>query len=170
MLIFLLIILGGVLGGLLTYFAKDYDIALDTSVRSKLDELPDFYRHARKTIKIATDFDPRFFNDERVKDGIEKAIENGVRIKFLYEGKRLPSKLSEWYEKQAVKNKIEIRRAEKLPSHLMVVDGCHLRLERPHELLKFGEKKGDVAFILRDFPALAGVYSQRFDDLWTKSS
>jgi len=158
----LLISLGGVLGGILAYYSKDSDVSLDRNVGDKLNELPKIYERAREAIKVATDFDKRFFDDPRVKKGIEKAISNGAKVKFLCE--RDPP---EWYEKQ---KGMKIKRVKKLPSHIMIIDDRHVRLERPHEPLNFGKAKEDVAFIFKDFPRLAKKYSERFDDLWTKLS
>ena len=48
----------------------------------------------------------------------------------------------------------------------MVIDNRHLRIERPHNPLKFGDKPEDLAYILRDFPGLAKECSQKFDEVW----
>jgi len=152
------IIAGIVVGAILAYYSKDHDVSFDKNITDKLNELPKIFESSHKTIKVATDFDPRFFDDERVKKSIGKALERGSKIMFLTEGKP-----PVWYTEQ---KKIEIKRVEKLPFHLMVIDDRHVRLERPHEPGRFGESKEDVALIFKDFPRLSKRYSQRFDELW----
>jgi len=157
----LAIVVGAVLGVVYIYLKRNDDISLDTSIKDKIRELPAIFEHARETIKIATDFDKRFFNDTRVKKGIKKAIEKGVEIKFLTD--QDPPK---WYVRQAEKEKLKIKRIRKLPSHWLVVDDRHLRLERPHEPLKFGHRPEDFAYILKNFPRLGKECSQKFDEFW----
>ena len=137
--------------------------SLDKKIGDKLKELPRLYERAQGTIKIATDFDSRFFDDKRVKSGISKAMENGAKVMFLSESKNIPS----WYTGQ---KEIEIKHTKKLENHLMIIDDRHVRLEHTHEPLKFGDKAEDVAFIFKDFPKLAERCSQRFDVLWKKAS
>ena len=149
-------------GTLVSLYREGDDIALDVNMSDKLRELPPIFRNAQVTIKIATDFDPDFFNTEKVKVTIEGALERGVKIKVLSE--REPP---EWYINQG---QIEIRRVDKLPYHLMVVDDCHIRTEHPHEPLEFGEKIDDVALILKGFPETARRYEGAFDRLWDKAS
>jgi sugar-specific transcriptional regulator TrmB len=138
------------------------DIALDVNITDKLRELPPIFSAAQVMIKIATDFDSEFFDKQIVKDTIEEALEKGVKIKVLSEGEP-----PEWYKKQG---QIEIRRVDSLPYHLMVIDDCHVRTERPHKPFEFGKKEDDVALIFKGFPETARRYEGTFDRLWDKAS
>lgn len=149
-------------GAVLSLCREGDDIALDVNMSDKLRELPPIFRDAQVTIKIATDFDPEFFDTQTVKAAIEKALEKGVKIKVLSEGEP-----SEWYRNQG---QIEIRGVDRLPYHLMVIDDCHIRTERPHKPLGFGEKIDDVALILKGFPETARRYEGAFDRLWDRAS
>jgi len=153
----------GIAGGLfLAWRSWRNDIALDRKISDKLDELPPLYKNADTTIKIATDFDPQFFDDERVKCAIEKALENGAEVKFLTD-QEVPT----WYSNHA---KIEIKRVGKLQRHIMVIDGHHTRLERPHPPCRFGNRRFDIALIFKDFPQLAGKIEKEFDRWWMTPS
>jgi hypothetical protein len=148
----------------LSLYREGDDIALDVNISDKLRELPPIFRNAQEIIKIATDFDPDFFDTEKVKVTIEEALERGVKIKVLSE--REPP---EWYINQG---QIEIRRVDRLPYHLMIIDDCHIRTEHPHEPLTFGKEKekDDVALIFKGFPETAQRYEGAFDRLWDKAS
>lgn len=153
-----LTIAGVIGGGVLVWLARDHDISLDKTIADKLRELPPIFEHAQSTIKIATDFDPSFFEKQKVINALEKALANGAKIEFLSEGDP-PG----WYSK---KEEIEIKRVKKLSSHLMVIDDRNIRLERPHKKGQFGADKHDVALIFKEFPLLGGKYSEEFDELW----
>jgi len=56
----LVLVLGGIIGWVLGHRFKDYYISLDEKIDDKLDEIPKLFEHARKCIKIATDFDEIF--------------------------------------------------------------------------------------------------------------
>lgn len=155
------LILGIVGGGVLTYLSKDSDIALDKSIYDKVRELPSIYARAHKSIKIATDFDSKFFDDQRVSGAIEKAIGNGAKVMFLSEGEP-PA----WYKN---KSGVDIKQVKSLTRHTMIIDEYHVRLEQPHEKLTFGGHKGDIALILKGFPQLGERLSSEFDDLWASS-
>jgi hypothetical protein len=135
---------------------KDEDIALDKNMADKLRELPEIYGNAQKSIKIATDFDPRFFNDSKVKETLKKAHNCKVEIRILTEGSILKE-----YEDIA-----EIKKIEKLNQHIMVIDGVDVRLEKPHCGRCFGDDKKDIAFILKGFPDLGSKAEKVFDELW----
>lgn len=153
----------GIAGGLfLAWRSWRNDIALDRKISDKLDELPPLFEYAENAIKIATDFDPKFFEEEKVKCAIEKALENGAEVKFLTD-EEIPT----WYSNHA---KIETKRVKKLQRHIMVVDDRHTRLERPHKPCRFGERRFDIALIFKDFPQLAGKIDREFDRLWMTSS
>ena len=76
-----MILIGVALG--IVYSKRYDDVSLDASIEDKIRELPNIFRHARGTIKIATDFDKRFFNHRGVKEAIKKAIEGDVEVMFL---------------------------------------------------------------------------------------
>ncbi len=153
---------GAVAGGILAYYASREDIELDTSIKDKLRELPSVYRNAQVSIKVATDFDPLFFDKEIVKSAIRDARSNGATIQFLTEGEP-PT----WYQQQ---EGIEIKKVQTLSRHVMTIDDYHIRLERPHTPLQFGKKRGDIALIFHSFPLMGERYSQEFDQLWTRLS
>lgn len=156
--------IGIVIGIVLAKKAERYDILLDTSISDKLNELPPIYAKAHRSIKIATDLDARFFNDQRVKEAIENAVGNGAKVMFLSEGEPPP-----WYKDKKDKGDIDIKLVEKLPRHTMVIDEYHSRVERPHVPLTFGGHKDDVAILLKGFPKLGEQLSLEFDDLWASS-
>jgi uncharacterized protein YneF (UPF0154 family) len=156
------LIVGLILGIILSRDSDSYDIAIDRTIGDKLRELPPIFEGARGTIKIATDFDSKFFDKQKVKDAISKAIQNGARVQFITE-----CKPADWYKST---QGIEIKKVDQLSRHIMVIDNDYIRLERPHEPCKFGESKDDAALIFKDFPELAQKYSIGFDSLWTKTS
>jgi hypothetical protein len=162
-----IIILSAVaVAGLLTailhrYFIKD-DILEDTSIRSMLGELPRLIRGARRSIKIATDFEPTFFDDERVRTAIAEALANKVQVEFLSE--RDPP---EWYKEQ---QGIKIKQVKGLPYHLWVIDAHHVRFERPHGGRQFGTEREDIGLVLEGFPKLGSKHEERFEELWQTSS
>jgi hypothetical protein len=143
----LVLVLGGITGWVLGHRFKDYYISLDEKIDDKLDEIPKLFEHARKCIKIATDFDKRFFDYPEVKRSIEAALLRGVKVRILCEGDP-----PEWYRREG----IEIKRVQKLPHHMMVIDERHARVESPHEPLKFGERS---ALVFKDFPGIASYYT-----------
>jgi hypothetical protein len=143
--------------GLILYqLTKDEDIALDKNMADKLRELPEIYGNAQKSIKIATDFDPKFFNDDKVKGVLKKAYDCKVEIKIITEGPIV----------EDYKDIAEIKRIDKLNQHIMVIDGADVRLEKPHCGHCFGDNKKDIAFILKGFPDLGNKAEQVFDKLW----
>lgn len=152
----LLLILPIIAGTILAYLIKDKDIVLDRSIEDKLNELPSIYRNAKKSIKIATDFDARFFGNEEVKNALKEAIEDEVEVKILHE-----RPAPEGYEGIGDKKPILL-----LKQHVMIIDGNVVRLEVPHEPCKFGEKEEDFAFIYKGFPELASKAEETFDRLW----
>lgn len=157
------LIIAGVVGGaLLALLPRDHDISLDRAMHDKLRELPLIFEGAQRTIKIATDFDPRFFEKQRVINAFEKALTNGAEIQFISEGDP-----PQWYKK---KEGIEIKRVKRVSCHLMVVDDHNIRLEHPHEPGKFGADKLDGALIFKEFPLLGQRYSKEFDELWRQVS
>ena len=145
-------------GCILGYVFRDYDTTLDKNITDKLKELPKYIANAGGSIKIATDFDPKFFDDERVKKSFERALERGVKIQFLTD-----MEPPEWYKN---KKGIEIKRVERLRRHFWVVGNGCVRLERPHKPWEFGKRKEDIGVIYKDFPKLAEIYSNEFDALW----
>jgi len=154
--------IGAVAGIVLAHYASKHDIELDTCIKDKVKELPSVFRDARVSLKIATDFDPLFFDEEIVKSAIRDARSNGATIQFLTE-----AEVPAWYQQQ---EGIEIKRVQTLKQHVMTIDDCHVRLERPHMPLKFGKEQGDIALIFHRFPLLGERYSQEFDKLWTTTS
>lgn len=145
----------GVIGGVaLALLSRNSSIALDRNTRDKLKEMSSLFRQARKHIMIATDFDGRFFDTQRVKDSITEAVQNGAEVTFVAEAEP-----PEWYRGQ---QGIRIERVEKLPRHVMVIDDCCVRLERPHTPLTFGQGRSDVALIFKGFPALAQREGEEF--------
>jgi len=157
------LIVAGVIGGVvLVWLPKDHDVSLDKTIGDKIRELPPIFEDARRTIKIATDFDRSFFDNQTVINAFEKALTNGAKIEFISEG--APPK---WYiEKEGIK----IKQVKKLSSHLMIVDAHNVRLEQPHEPGKFGVDKPGVALIFKEFPLLGQKYSEEFDELWRQVS
>ena len=155
-------VIGIAIGWFLSYGADDYDIALDRTMKDKLRELPPLYDRAEKSIDIATDFDSKFFDAVEVKTAIGDAVARGVTVRLITECDPL-----EWYNNQSG---IQIKRVGRLSRHIMVIDGKHFRLERPHTRSAFGDKKYDGVLIFKDFPVLASRYSNEFGELWTKSS
>lgn len=153
---------GIVAGVIMARCASKRNIELDTSIKDKLRELPDVFRGAQDSLKIATDFDPQFFDEDIVKSAIGDAISNGVTIQFLTE-----ADAPIWYQER---EGIQIKRVETLKHHVMTIDDHHVRLERPHMPLEFGKKQGDTALIFHDFPLLSKKYSLEFDELWTTLS
>lgn len=157
------LIIAGVFGGtLLALLPRDHDISLDKTIDDKLRELPSIFEGAQRTIKIATDFDPRFFEKQRVINAFEKALTNGAKVEFISEGDP-----PQWYRE---KEEIKIKRVKRVSCHLMVVDDHNIRLERPHEPGKFGAEKLDIALIFKEFPLLGQRYSKEFDELWRQVS
>lgn len=156
------VVVGLFLGVVLVRLPRDHDISLDKTIGDKLRELPPIFEGAQRTIKIATDFDPSFFEDQRVINAFEKALTNGVKVEFISEGDP-----PQWYRK---KEEIKIKQVKRLSSHLMVVDDHNIRLERPHPPGKFGADKRDVALIFKEFPLLGQRYSEEFDELWRQVS
>lgn len=154
--------IGVIIGAVLALSSKNNDIEFDKSVPEKVRELPGLFEAARTSIKIATDFDTRFFDTEAVRNAIEKALGNGVKVQFICEAEP-----SAWYKD---KDGIEIKRVEKVSPHVMMIDGLHIRLETPHEPLQFGKRKEHGALVFRGFPALVTKYNQEFDTLWIKQS
>lgn len=161
-LILSLTFVGIIVGGVLVRLSRDHDVSLDKTIGDKLRELPPIFERAQRTIKIATDFDPSFFENQKVINALEKALTNGAKVEFLSEGDP-----PQWYRE---KEEIEIKQVEKLSCHLMVIDDHDIRLERPHEPRKFGAAKHDVALIFKDFPLLGQKYSKEFDNLWMQVS
>ena len=151
--------LGVIAGLILTRVSQNDDVTLDRTIDDKVRELPPIFKKARVSIKIATDFDERFFDKQEVKDSLEQAVRNGAKVKFLSEAEPIS-----WYENRAG---IEIKRVQRLEHHVMVVDNRHTRLERPHKPSSFGDSKGDVALIFKNFPKLGTTYNEEFDNLWT---
>ena len=149
---------GIVVGIVLARITNDYDVMLDKTISDKLSELPSIYAGAHKSIKIATDFDARFFDDQRVKGAIENAIKNGAKVMFLSEKEPL-----EWYKN---KSGVDIKRVESLVRHTMIIDDHHVRLERSHEPLTFGDEKDHIALIFKGFPQLGEQLNSEFDNLW----
>ncbi|MFH1560488.1 MAG: hypothetical protein ABID84_03655 [Chloroflexota bacterium] len=156
------LLLGILVGAILSSRSRGFDVALDRNMKDKLKELPPLFERAHATIDIATDFDDHFFGDEKVKQSLKSAIDRGAKIRFLTEREAL-----DWYKDQA---QIEIKCVEKLPYHTMVVDDRIVRVEKPHEPLTFGEDKHDVALIFKGFPTLAAKYGREFQKLWTTLS
>jgi hypothetical protein len=135
---------------------KDEDIALDKNMADKLKELPEIYSGAQKNIKIATDFDPKFFGEDKVKEVLKKASESKVEIKIITEGPII----------EDYKDIAEIKKIGKLNQHIMIIDGIDIRLEKPHYGHCFGSDKKDIAFILKGFPDLGKKAEKVFDELW----
>ena len=153
----------GIIGGIaLAWHSKNYDIAFDRKITDKLEELPPLFERAEAAIELATDFDPRFFDEQIVKDSIKKAISNGAKVRVLTDGE-----INTWYN---IKDKIQIKKVEKLSRHTMIIDSRHVRLERPHPKGTFGNRFFDIALIFKDFPQLASKIGKEFDQLWTSSS
>jgi hypothetical protein len=161
----LIILAASVIGAFIAYLFRNREIALDPE--ESINPLARIFAQATSAIKIATDFDPKFFNHEEVIKGLKRAIDNKVEIKILYEGECLPDGLSGWYEKQAKQGNIEIRHLEKLPYHLMVIDNRHVRLPSSYLL---GLKKSNMGLVFKNSPTVAKSYNQRFDELWKKAS
>jgi len=153
---------GAFVGIILGCYATRYDIALDRNIDDKLRELPSIFRDAQHSVKIATDFDARFFDQEIVKNAIGSAISNEVKVQFLTE-----AEAPEWYQQQ---ESIDIKRVQTLSQHVMTIDNHHVRLERRHPPLEFGNRGSDIALIFSDFPALGERCSQEFDKLWMQTS
>jgi phosphatidylserine/phosphatidylglycerophosphate/cardiolipin synthase-like enzyme len=151
---------GVVLGEIAHQYIKNQDVLEDRNIGEKLGHLPGVLRMARKNIKIATDFDKGFFGSEEVQKIFEEAIGRGVEIKILSERDPLP-----WYKNQ---KEIKIKRMERLPYHIWVIDQRHVRLERPHPGRSFGIEKGDIALIYKNYPILAEKYDKAFDELWNQ--
>lgn len=157
---FIALIGGAVVFGLIiSQLTKDEDISLDRNMKDKLKELPSIYKKARKSIKIATDFDERFFGDKRVREALKTASECGVEIKIISERPIL----------EDYKGIGEIRKIDQLAQHIMIIDGATLRIEKPHICQDFGKKK-DIAFILKGFPKLGLKAEKVFDNLWSTST
>lgn len=154
--------LGVIAGLILTRVSQNDDVTLDRTIDDKVRELPPIFKKARASVRIATDFDERFFGRQEVKDSLEQAVINGAKVMFLSEAKPIS-----WYEGR---EGIEIKRVQKLEHHVMVVDGRHTRLERPHKPSSFGKGKGDVALIFKNFPELGTTYNEEFHSLWTTLS
>lgn len=161
--LFLSFIVGGVLGIVLTYVGRNKDVCLDVNIRDKIRELPQIFERAQRTIKIATDFDKRFFDTKEVKGAIKEAVEKGMKVRFISEGD--PPR---WYENQRKSKKLEIKRVRKLSGHVMIIDSRHIRIERPHPSGEFGDRKEDVAFIIKDSPKFCREYDQKFDEIWER--
>ena len=154
--------IGAIAGGIFAYCSRRHDIELDASIDDKLKELPSIFSGARVSLKIATDFDSRFFEKEIVKNAISNAISNGAKIQILTE-----HEAPVWYQQQT---NIEIKNIQALDRHVMTIDKRHVRLERSHPPLEFGKTGGDIALIFNNFPALGERYSQEFDTLWIQTS
>jgi hypothetical protein len=161
---FLSTIIGIVSGSILGYLLRDHDSMLDKDILDKVEEIPNFIESAGEKIKIATDFDKRFFGNERVIESFKKALEKGVKVQILTEGN--PLKEYEEMKKMGMK----IKRVQRLPQHFMVLGIGAVRLEKPHEPGKFGRRKGDIGIIYKDCPKLAEACSEKFDQLWKKYS
>lgn len=157
------LVFGLIIGIILSRDSDSYDIAIDRTIGDKLRELPPIFEEAQKTIKIATDFDSRFFREQKAKDAFSRAIANGAKVRFITECE--PS--DDWYKNN---EGIQVKRVERLSRHIMVIDDAYIRLERPHKPCTFGDSKEDAALIFKDFPDLAQKYSNEFDVLWTKTS
>jgi len=156
MFLFVLIAVAVVIGVVAAYYVRNSDVAPDSNLKAMLHELPQFYENAHKSIRIATDFDARFFEDDRVKRTLSSAAGRGVDVRIITEGQP-----SEWYGKQGFK----MKEVERLARHVMIIDECHVRLEKPHDPGQFG-KEGDLGMLYRNFPILATKWSDLFDQAW----
>lgn len=155
-LVILVLAASAIIGIIVAYFVRDSDVALDHSLGQMIDELPEFLANAHSNIRIATDFDSRFFDNDRVKKAFATAIGHRVDVKIITEKPPL-----EWYAKAKIKTKM----TDKLARHVMIMDGLHVRVEKRHEPLKFG-RRGDSGLLYRNFPALAGRWAAVFDKAW----
>jgi hypothetical protein len=134
-------------GGAIGYIFRDYDMAYSDLIHDTRN-ISNYIENAGGSIKIATDFESKFFEDENVKSSLEKALKRGVEIKFLTEKR---AKIPEWYKNI---RGIEIRYVEKLPNHFMVIgNGC----------VRLGKNKG---MIYKDFPTLVLLYNEDFNERW----
>lgn len=149
---------------LMSYFGRDVYSSLDKNIEDKLHELPKLCEHAR-TIKIATDFDIRFFGRKEVIDAFRRAAERGAEIKFITDAKTLPK---EYMDLQS-KGKMQIKFVERLNKHLWVIDDAIVRVEAPHEPGRFGEGKSR-ALILKNLPEFGKECGREFDEAWMKVS
>jgi hypothetical protein len=136
------------IGCILGYAFRDYDTTLDTNIVDKLKELSKYIANAGGSIKMATDFDPRFFDDERVKKSFERALRRGVKVQLLTD-----MEPPEWYKN---KDGIEIKRVERLQYRFWVIGNGCVRME----------KENGIGVIFKDLPKLAEIYGNEFDILW----
>lgn len=168
--IFSVIGIGLITGAIWVLGTSHADIQMDKCIADKINELPPIFESARTSIEIATDFDKGFFANQKVKTAFKKAISNGVTIKILTEGKP-----TAWFETECKLSKLSIKKVEKLPVHLMVVDSRHFRLETKHEKGQFGKlnssrQRQGRAMLFHDFPIAGKRYSEEFNALWMKNT
>lgn len=165
----------------MAYFNRDVHTTLDKKIEDKLKELPKFCENA-KTIKIATDFDPRFFGKKEVVEAFKKAVEEGAEVKFITDVSR--DELREAYgrlkgegkidfdfkeyEELEKGGKIKIKFVKKLNKHLWIFDDAIVRVESPHARFKFG--KEGIGLIFKNFPKFGRACSAEFDEAWRATS
>lgn len=164
----IVVVIGAILGSTISYITRYDDTALDRNIKDKIRELPPLFRRAQKNIEIVTDFDYEFFDHEEVKSSIETAVKKGCKVRILFE-KTLYNEPPKFYKDLQEEGKIEIKETDRVPRHIMVIDECHVRLEKPHPGRAFGDKR-DIAIIYKGFPQLGKRYSEEVDKLWTQLS
>ena len=163
----------------MAYYGRDNYSELDKNIKDKLKELPKLCMNA-KSIKIATDLDPRFFGKKEAISAFRKAAEDGAEIKFIIEveEEQLCKKFNEYLNKKKIdvgfeeyenlnkEGKIKIKFVKKLNKHLWVIDDNIVRIEEPHEPLRFGKGAG---ILFKGFPNFGGACSEEFDEAWVKA-